>query len=81
VAGVLLLGLIISNRVRDLDDYFFTIMKIIAWAAIVWYSGRWPPPESGRIQPAERPATAERRPLVVTGVPVERVAQMPFCEG
>jgi divalent metal cation (Fe/Co/Zn/Cd) transporter len=48
VISVLMVGLIISNGVRDLDDYFFTIMKIIGLAAIVWYSWRWPAPESSQ---------------------------------
>jgi hypothetical protein len=59
VASVLLVGAIISGGVRDLDDYFFTVMKIIGLAAIVWYSWRWPAPEGGQAPPTKRPAAAE----------------------
>ena len=59
VASVLLIGAIISGGVRDLDDYFFTAMKIIGLAAIVWYSWRWPAPEGSQAPPTKRPAAAE----------------------
>ena len=45
IVGVIMIPLVLSNGLADLDDMFFATIEIVAMTFIVWYAWTWPNPE------------------------------------